>query len=378
MGREAAMAIARWPALLEPDLPKAKLLAVADVNPAALEWYRQIEGVETFTDYWDVLKNPEIEVVYVAVPHNLHEQIYVEVLEAGKDLFAEKPFGIDLPACERIIEKIQETGRFVRCSSEFPFYPLVQKAYRYLLDTDIGIPIGGRCAFLHSSDLDPNKPINWKRQVATCGEAGVMNDLGLHVCHLPFRLGIKLEVVGADLQKVFTERPDGSGGMAPCDTWDNATVRSRVKWHAGGKSLPAVPDQGTFPFVFETKRIAPGETNTWEFEMIGSQGGVRVSTKHPKTFWRFEVEGSEQRWVQTDVGSESVFKTITGGIFETGFSDAIIQMWAAFVAERAGILGERFGCARPVECLQAHRLFRAALDSNERNDQQLRFVRAPQ
>jgi len=65
------------------------------------------------------------------------------------------------------------------------------------------------------------------------------------------------------------------------------------------------------------------------------------------------------------VGSQSVFPTVTGGIFEFGFSDAILQMWAAFLAERAGALGGHFGCATPQEAVDSHRIFAAALRSDE-------------
>jgi predicted dehydrogenase len=54
---------------------------------------------------------------------------------------------------------------------------------------------------------------------------------------------------------------------------------------------------------------------------------------------------------------------VTGGIFEFGFSDAVLQMWAAFLAERAGTLGDAFPCVTPAEAVAAHRLFDAALRS---------------
>ena len=59
---------------------------------------------------------------------------------------------------------------------------------------------------------------------AFCGEIGVMGDLGMHACHFPFRMGWRPNRVYAQLSKVYTERPDGKGGMAPCDTWDNAVL----------------------------------------------------------------------------------------------------------------------------------------------------------
>lgn len=351
MGRETASALARWFALTDVGVEPPKLVAVCDSNPAVLDWYRQLSSVRVLaTEYRDLIANDDVDVLYIAVPHHLHEEIYCAALDAGKDLLAEKPFGIDLPACERIVAKVAESGRFVRCSSEFPFYPMVHRAFQIASD-GIGIPIEGKCVFSHSSDLDPHKPINWKRQTATCGEIGVMGDLGMHVCHLPFRLGIRPRSIYAQLQNLITERPDGEG-VASCDTWDNAWMHTNCD----------------FPFTFATKRIAPGEMNTWEFELIGTEGGVRISTKHPKTVWQFERQGKEQRWIQSDIGTLSVFKTITGEIFESGFSDAILQMWAAFAAERGGVLGGRFGCATPEEALLSHRLFDAAQRSHRNQE----------
>ena len=61
----------------------------------------------------------------------------------------------------------------------------------------------------------------------------------------------------------------------------------------------------------------------------------------------------------------SVWPTVTGDIFEFGFPDALLQMWAVFLAERAGELGDRFGCATPREALLSHRVFAAALASHQ-------------
>ena len=59
------------------------------------------------------------------------------------------------------------------------------------------------------------------------------------------------------------------------------------------------------------------------------------------------------------------FPAVTGPIFESGFPDGFLQMWAAYIAERAGELRDRFGCATPGEALAAHRLFDAALRSGQ-------------
>lgn len=359
MGREIAAAIQRWPALVDHPV-RPRLVAVADIAPAALAWFDTIDSVtSTVTDYRDLLADDSIDVVYVAVRHDLHEQIYTDVIKAGKSLLAEKPFGIDATAATVIMEACRDHPEsFVRCSSEMPFYPGAQWAVEHVRSGALGTIVEARSAFLHSSDLDVRKPVNWKRQNRFCGEAGVLNDLGMHTWHVPLRLGWAPERVYGVLQNIVTERPGPDGTPVVCDTWDNAVL------HAWSRH-----DGVAFPLTTETKRIAPGEKNTWAFEAVGLDGGVRFSTKNPKLVEVFAVSpvagiGREQAWQQLDVGSQSVWPTVTGGIFETGFSDSILQMWAAFLAEREGRLGDRFGTVRPEEAALTHTIYDAALRSH--------------
>lgn len=351
MGREAASALARWFSLV--DFPvRAELRAVAELDRERLDWFRQVPTVRLFTgDHRELLSRGEVDVVYVAVPHHLHESIYLDVLRAGKDLLAEKPFGIDLASARRIRDEAARLKRFVRVSSEFPFLPAVQRIFQLAKSGAFGRILEVRAGFLHSSDLDPTKPVNWKRQNRFCGEIGVMGDLGLHVAHVPLRLGWRPVSVHAQLQKIFTQRPDGRGGMAACDTWDNATLHTTL-----------VMGNDRVPMTLETKRMAPTETNTWYLEILGTDRGARFSTKEPKTLWQYRRD-KEQWWEKTDLGFAVPFPVISGSIFEPGFPDILQQMWAAFLAERAGRLGERFGCATPDEAVTSHEWWQAALES---------------
>jgi predicted dehydrogenase len=350
MGREVAAAIARWPALEEHPV-RPELVAVCDTNPRALDWFDRIDTVRSkATDYRELLADDGLDVLYLAVPHHLHEGIYIDAIAAGKDFLAEKPFGIDLGAAKRILAALEAApGVFVRCSSELPFFPGAQLALETIRSGALGQVIEAECAFLHSSDLDRAKPINWKRQARYCGAIGVMGDLGLHVVHVPLRVGWRPATVFAILQDIVTERPGPDGALVRCDTIDNATLHC---------------DAG-IPLTLATHRIAPGEMNTWRLRAVGMEGGVAFSTAAPKTVWRFAVRDGRQVWERLEVGSQSVFPTATSGIFEFGFSDAILQMWAAFLAERAGSLDGRFGCATPAEAVESHRIFAAALRSSE-------------
>ncbi len=238
MGREFASAAARWCHLLDLDFAP-RIVAVCDTNPAMLEWFAQsVPGVRTTADYRQILAADDVEAVYCAVPHNLHAQLYVDIVRAGKHLLGEKPFGIDLAANVAIMAAIRERPDvLVRCSSELPFFPGAYRIGEWMRAGRFGRIIEVEAGFWHSSDLDPNKPINWKRQVAFNGEYGCLGDLGMHVLHMPLRAGWRVARVRALLSKIVAERPDKSGRLVPCETWDNAILACDAR-AAAGQTFP--------------------------------------------------------------------------------------------------------------------------------------------
>ncbi|MCI8524573.1 MAG: Gfo/Idh/MocA family oxidoreductase [Oscillospiraceae bacterium] len=358
MGKEFASAAARWLHVRE-SVPKPEILAVCDVNPAAAQWFtEEVPSVQyVYTDYKELLQNPEVEAVYCAVPHVLHKQTYVDIIDAGKHFMGEKPFGMDLDANQAILDACQRhPASVIRCASEFPFFPAAQLLIRWVQEGRFGRILEVHAGLNHSSDMDRNKPINWKRTLKTNGEYGCMGDLGLHTQHIPFRLGWIPQNVCAKLCKYVTERPDGKGGMAPCETWDNATLICDVQAQTGE----------AFPMFLEMKRMKPGATNDWYIEVDGMDCSARFASDDPNALWFTQAHGREQAWCRLVVGSKPLYPTITGNIFEFGFSDSILQMWVAFMKEVAG-QAPGFGCIRPEETAISHRLHTAALESQRTN-----------
>lgn len=363
MGREIASAAARWPHLTSMDTELEVTAICSRTLPAEVEaWYRRMcPTISVATrDYRELLASPEVDAVYVAVPHNLHREIYTACLDAGKHLLGEKPFGIDLDANRAILDAASKRpDLLVRCTSEFPFAPAVQALCRIIETGELGRVIAVDAGFKHSSDLNPEKPINWKRMIDQNGAYGVMGDLGMHVCHVPFRAGYRPVNVRAVLSNIMRERPDGSGGMVACETWDNAVLLSEGE----------AADGARFPMTLKMQRIAPGETNTWYLEILGTRKSVRFSTKTINLLQVLDYAGGEQNWCTIDVGHAVAFPSVTGKIFEFGFSDAMLQMMASYVAELSGrSFDSRFvHCVTAEETRLSHRLFTAALESQARS-----------
>ncbi|NLT77933.1 MAG: Gfo/Idh/MocA family oxidoreductase, partial [Planctomycetes bacterium] len=167
MGREFASAAARWLHLPEMTV-RPEIVAVCNRTLAApkIDWFRDnVPTLRQITgDYRELLNNPDVEAVYVAVPHHLHAEVYLAALEADKHLMGEKPFGIDRQANEAIIAGIERHPDLcVRCASQFVFFPAAQRIGRMIEAGAFGKIIEVNVGFLHCSDLNPDKPINWKR-----------------------------------------------------------------------------------------------------------------------------------------------------------------------------------------------------------------------
>ena len=157
MGRGFASATLRWVHLID-EITKPEIIGVCDMNPASFEWFdKAFPNLKYhFTDYHDLLACEDIEAVYCAVPHVLHQQVYSDIINAGKHLMGEKPFGMDKAQNDAILEALKNHPEvFCRCASEFPFFPACQKVIEWAKSGKLGQIIEVKAAFNHASDSIP-------------------------------------------------------------------------------------------------------------------------------------------------------------------------------------------------------------------------------
>lgn len=181
-----------------------------------------------------------------------------------------------------------------------------------------------------------------------------MGDLGIHAEHIPFRMGWIPKDVYALLGNYITEREAVDGEHIACETWDNATLICTVEDVAGD----------TFPMFIEMKRMMPGATNDWFLEVYGLECSAKYTTSDPNAFYYTQNCGSEQAWCRIVIGTKPLFPVTNSGIFEFGFTDSMLQMWAAFMSELAG-MDCSFHCVTPEETALSHKLQTAALASKK-------------
>jgi predicted dehydrogenase len=125
------------------------LCAVCDVDAGAAEARRREWNVSrAYTDYRDLLEDPEIDAVEILTPQPFHEQMAVDALEAGKHVAVQKPMTISLASADRMIHAAQRAGTVFKVTDNYLFYPPVMLAKKLMDEGVIGEPNMLRMKFI--------------------------------------------------------------------------------------------------------------------------------------------------------------------------------------------------------------------------------------
>ncbi|GAB2476997.1 Gfo/Idh/MocA family protein [Jatrophihabitans fulvus] len=140
----------------------------------AQQWARE-SGVGGGTDYEGVLADPDVDVVYVALPNDQHVEWALKAAAAGKAVLCEKPLGLDAADVTRLVDTLEPAAR-VWEAFVFPFHPQSERVAALL--TELGEPLQVVSEFHFTVSGDTNIRLN-----DTGG--GALYDVGCY----PVRLG---------------------------------------------------------------------------------------------------------------------------------------------------------------------------------------------
>ncbi len=103
--------------------PSARLVAACDIDDARLTtlppWVRRSVSISA------MLADGDLDAVAIATPPRTHARIAVAALEAGKDVFVEKPMALSVDEAIRIAHAVRETGRRLMVGLILQFHPAV-------------------------------------------------------------------------------------------------------------------------------------------------------------------------------------------------------------------------------------------------------------
>ncbi len=94
----------------EQGLAEAKIVAVADTVPAAVEAAVTRYGVRGFADYREMIASGDVEAVLIATPHPFHAPIAEAAIERGLHVLIEKPIAVTVSEADRVVRLARQAG----------------------------------------------------------------------------------------------------------------------------------------------------------------------------------------------------------------------------------------------------------------------------
>src|SRR5207302_3150931 len=122
-------------------LPETRLAAIAETDPERLAQVADRYVCKGYTDYREMLQDPEVDAVVVALPHWLHREATEDSLNAGRHVLLEKPMAMNVAECDAMISAARASGKTLMVAHSQHFFPVNVEARRILRDGGIGTPV---------------------------------------------------------------------------------------------------------------------------------------------------------------------------------------------------------------------------------------------
>jgi len=306
----------------------AALCAVCCKTEASAESARKDHpGIPVFRDYRELLAQPRLDAVSIAVPTFLHAEIGVAALERGLDVLLEKPMALNAAECDRLIAAADRSGRVLSIGHELRLSSQWGAIKRFIDAGEIGVPLYAHVSLFRNPYRKGEE--NWRWRLETVGSWILEEPVHFYDFVMWYfeKWGLPVSVWAAGNNR---DREEG--------LYDNFT--SVVRFPAG---IYAVITQSIAGF--EHHQIV---------EVVGREGSVRAvwsgvmdRTLEPVHSLKIQRRGRDS--------AEDIALSPSGEVFEL---EEEIRRTVAGFRERKPVLGGAEAKRRIVICLEAERALR--------------------
>jgi predicted dehydrogenase len=255
----------------EPAMPVLDTLVELDAGQAA-RLARDYGAARSATDWRSVVADPAIDLVDVVLPNNLHYEVCLAAIEAGKHVYCEKPLTNDAPQARKLAEAAERRGVVTMVGHNFPRNPAHGVARDLIQRGEIGRVVHFRASMHVDFLADPEIPFMWRCDREQAG-TGAVGDIATHIFSLIQYLIGDIESLVADMEIVTKTRPllndfnygqqrkaTGEAPRKEVTTDDIVTLLCRFE---GGS-------MGTI----DVSRVATGRKFAQTYEIYGTKGAV--------------------------------------------------------------------------------------------------------
>lgn len=175
-------------------LEKEEVYAVASRSlDKAKEFASQYQCSHYYGSYDEILEDENIDIIYVATPHNSHAEITLKALEKNKNVLCEKPFGLDYDEVLKMIELAKKKKKFLMEAFWTRFNPTFLEIYKKIQNGDIG-----EVKYIHADFAFPaNMNVKNRLSDRSLGGGSLM-DIGIYPLFLSYAiLGLPAEIIAS-------------------------------------------------------------------------------------------------------------------------------------------------------------------------------------
>ena len=232
----------------------AQVVAVSDLEPARRAAFAAEYAVlRSYADYNDLLADPEVEAVSVALPNFLHAPATIAALEAGKHVLCEKPPAVTLAEARAMAATAERQGLVLAFAHQRRFNPSSEALRLRLAAGALGEVYQSRAVWTRTWGV-PQGVGGWFTDPARAG-GGSLIDIGIHVMDLGwFLMGCPAPVSVSG--QVYNKFPE----LTKTDDSAFALIR-----FADGRSLQV-----------ESSWVLAQENDQMGVHLYGTAGGARV------------------------------------------------------------------------------------------------------
>jgi predicted dehydrogenase len=163
-------------------IANSRLVSVMRRDAAkAADYAKRHQVPKWYNDATDLIKDPEVNAVYIATPPKFHEQYAIQALQAGKYVYVEKPVTLNIASCKRMIDCVNITKGKLSVAHYRRALPMFLTIKKMIAENKIGRVKLIQLNMLqpHQSPIIANSEKNWRVDPAIAG-GGLFFDLAPH------------------------------------------------------------------------------------------------------------------------------------------------------------------------------------------------------
>lgn len=197
--------------------PSASVQAAHDLNPGRLRELCEEQGIpKAYATSEELLADPEIDAVYIAVPNKFHAPLAMAALEAGKEVLLDKPFALNYSEAREVVETAGRLGRVATLGMNQRFGSAAQRSRAMVERGDLGEIYHAKAWWYRRSGIP--KLGTWFGNKELAG-AGCLFDIGVHLLDLCLYVTDQFRPVAVSGQTYtkFGNRGEGGGSWGKSD-----------------------------------------------------------------------------------------------------------------------------------------------------------------